>query len=353
MLSKDNSSKFDDNITDVESESLKKLIKKYWLKRIWASEDSFHLYIDSPFCVQQCRFCMLNPTIINAGESSIFRAYYRELINEIKSWAKVISSRMLDSVYFGGGTSSLMAPATMRKVFNSIPNFSEIKSKCFECDPMSLTNMKIKVLIEFGFTYVSFGIQTLDEFELQRQGRVNPTLSKLRELTAHLRENGVHVSYDVMAFLDDHLESDIARLKADCRVILGSLGPTAVDIYPMQPKLEGSKNEVLAKVAEFRNVLIWAKNEYPDYRIAGESDLSRAPEYSERYRNYFLLNVNPREYFAHIKRYSCSEPTSAPDSQNTLGLGGYGPRHVYSYMDGGEISYRSKFNAKTNTFVYF
>lgn len=332
---------------------LKQLLEKYWLLREWTSEESFHLYIDSPFCVQQCKFCMLNPTILDARQSGIFKAYYRELAKEIRSWEQVILSRCLDSVYFGGGTSSLMTPAMMNCIFDSIPEFARIQSKCFECDPMTLTISKIKMLVDFGFTYVSFGLQTLDEAELENQGRSNPAFSRLKELTDHLLDNGIHVSYDVMVFLNDDMNTDLSRFRQDCRQILGHLKPSAVDVYPMQPSLEGPEDEICAKMLEFKRVLSQLQQEYSEYSIVGGPELDKPPEFSERYRNYFFVKSDPREYFASVKRYSCSDPSFAPAVQNTLGLGGYASRHVYSYMDGGDVRYSSTFDAVENRFVYF
>ena len=95
---------------------------------------------------------------------------------------------------------------------------------------------------------MTFGVQTLDTNELRRQKRTNPALDKLRDLTECALSKGLRVSYDLMAFLNDDIGEDMQRLSSDLDYVLAELRPTAVDIYPTSPNLEGAREVVVEKI---------------------------------------------------------------------------------------------------------
>lgn len=334
---------------------LKRLLQRLWLSREWGRSETFNLYVDSPFCAQSCAFCMLNSSLVSRDNRDVKAGYHRALIAELEDWQPVLRSHAIDSVYFGGGTPSLMPPETMRATFAAIPGFDEIRSKCFECDPLSLTREKIDLLVEHGFSYITFGVQTLDVTELRRQRRVNPSQERLTMLTEHALGRGLHVSYDVMAFLHDDPDEDLRRVEDDLRTMMERMRPTAIDIYPMRPNLEGEPALVVRRVMLLRGLLRELRRVHPDWNLADEASVLAPADvrFEDRYRNYFLLRADPADYFANVKTYSCSDVISAPATQNTLGFGGYGPREVYSYLDGKSVSYRSRFDPQAGEFVYY
>jgi hypothetical protein len=335
--------------------TIQRLLQRLWLSREWTPTDTFNLYVDSPFCAQSCAFCMLNSSQVSRDNRDVMGAYHRALVAELEDWRPVLTSRPLDTVYFGGGTPSLMSVEAMGAVFAAIPGFAEIGGKCFECDPLSLTLEKIDLLAEQRFAYITFGVQTLDRAELRRQRRVNPGVERLTALTEYALGRGLYVSYDIMAFLDDDAAADLRRIEADLRTILEHMRPTAVDIYPMSPNLDRDPTVAVRRVMQLRRLLGELRGAYPGWNLADEANVLAATEvrFEDRYRNYFLLRHDPAEYFARVKRYSCSDVLSAPASQNTLGFGGFGPREVYSYLDAKSIAYRSRYDPQTDAFTYY
>jgi MoaA/NifB/PqqE/SkfB family radical SAM enzyme len=335
--------------------NLKQLLQRLWLNREWQETDTFNLYIDHPFCAQACSFCMLRSSLRTRDNRDRFQTYYMALLNEIDDWAAVLRSHPINTVYFGGGTPSLMSEQLMYQIFDAIPEFLAIRSKCFECDPLSLTSKKLEILAAYGFSYVTFGIQTFDREELHRQHRTNPSVDQLRTLTHYALQLGIQVSYDIMAFLNDDDETDLRRLAEDLRLVMGELRPTAVDIYPMVPKLEGDEAKAIPRIMALRKTLSEMRRSFPEYWMGSEEYLLSGERESleDRYRNYFLVRMEPNAYFKMIKAYSCSDVAFAPASQNTLALGGYGTREVYSYLDKKLISYRSRFDDDANAFIYY
>lgn len=298
---------------------------------------------------------MLNPTNLTEVSGRVYYEYYEALISELSDWSYVLGSRQIDTAYFGGGTSTLMTLELMRSIFGTIPGLREVKSKSFECDPVSLTKQKIDILASYDFSYVTFGIQTLDSDELQRQNRVNATIEKLQEITEYTLQNGMAVSLDIMAFLNHDSDQDLKRVETDLHMLCRYVRPTAIDIYPTMPNLEGDASAVLPRVTALRALLFKITRSYSEYQLAEQRYLEMAESVTmqDRYRNYFLVRMDPNEYFREVKSYSCSDPLTAPVTQNTIGFGGYGKREVYSYLDRKEVCYWSHFDAASKLFIYY
>jgi hypothetical protein len=117
------------------------------------------------------------------------------------------------------------------------------------------------------------------------------------------------VSVDIMAFLHPDSAGDLARIHADPRAMCEYVRPTAIDLYPTIPNLEGDHAPVLKKLASLRELLCEIISDFPDYHL-GERHYLEDPQnvtFADRYRNYFLVRMDPNEYFRTVKLYSCSQ----------------------------------------------
>ena len=119
--------------------------------RVWQSKllndfnegkDYFNIYVDSPFCEGgKCRYCCYTPNIIKSpSDNELKNRYYEEiLIDNIREFKDVLSIRNPDTVYFGGGTSSLMSLDQMDAVFMELQHSfdfrNSVKEKTFEFNP--------------------------------------------------------------------------------------------------------------------------------------------------------------------------------------------------------------------------
>ena len=84
---------------------------------------------------------------------------------------EVLSNAKIQAIYFGGGTASLMNVDVMKRIFDAIPNFKEIKNKAIEFHPSTLSAEKVQTIIDYKFSFVSIGIQTFDEEMLKSVNR--------------------------------------------------------------------------------------------------------------------------------------------------------------------------------------
>lgn len=132
---------------------------------------SFSLYIHWPFCLSKCPYCDFNSHV----REKIDAAAWREgLLNELRYYAALLPERRLTSVFFGGGTPSLMAPETVgaliteaRKLWDSADEL-EIT---LEANPTSVEAKKFAALRDAGVSRVSLGVQSLRAEALQFLGR--------------------------------------------------------------------------------------------------------------------------------------------------------------------------------------
>ncbi|MGG5810806.1 radical SAM family heme chaperone HemW [Falsiroseomonas sp. CW058] len=133
--------------------------------------DSLALYIHWPFCAAKCPYCDFNSHVRDRVDQAAFAAALR---TELAREAARAGRRPLASVFFGGGTPSLMAPETAAALiadatalFDPLPDF-EIT---LEANPTSVEAGKLRAFRDAGVNRVSLGVQSLDPAALAFLGR--------------------------------------------------------------------------------------------------------------------------------------------------------------------------------------
>ena len=207
-------------------------IKDFWKTRLPKSQNSLFLYIDNPFCISSCKYCIYSPQKHPIG-GEIYNTYYDALISKLKEYEPILSLKKPTGVYFGGGTASAMSTKTMRQVFDAIPRFKEMEYKGLECNPAITPDSKIDILIEYGFTYVSFGIQSMNKDVVESQDRYFYDIPRLQRQIKRLRENGIVVNCDLLAFMETGELSDLVLLAEDLQKVRDILKPDVNTVYPM------------------------------------------------------------------------------------------------------------------------
>jgi len=157
------------------------------------------LYIHIPFCSSRCSYCDFATGLY---QSELAERYVRALIVEIGS--SRYAGENVDTIYFGGGTPSLLSPAQLERILASIYERFEITAGpeiTLEINPGSATPEKLRAFRSLGVNRASFGAQTFDDAELAKLGRSHNSADTLRTFAA-LREAGfANVSFDLIAGL--------------------------------------------------------------------------------------------------------------------------------------------------------
>jgi oxygen-independent coproporphyrinogen-3 oxidase len=129
------------------------------------------LYIHWPFCLAKCPYCDFNSHVRDRIDQTRFATALRA---ELAWEATRIGRRTLGSIFFGGGTPSLMNPDTVaeliadaRRLFDAAPDI-EIT---LEANPTSVEAARLSAFAQAGVNRVSIGVQSLDEVDLARLGR--------------------------------------------------------------------------------------------------------------------------------------------------------------------------------------
>ena len=157
------------------------------------------LYIHIPFCRSRCSYCDF-ATGIYQGE--LADRYVRALVEEISTSRN--AGALVDTIYFGGGTPSLLTPTQLDQVLSALHRQFSIDSGAevtLEMNPGTVSREQLRSFRESGVNRASFGAQTFDDAELAKLGRSHSsaeTLQTFHELRATGFEN---VSFDLIAGL--------------------------------------------------------------------------------------------------------------------------------------------------------
>jgi len=325
------------------------------LLRVWQSrltndfdeaKDCFNIYVDSPFCEGgKCRYCCYTPNIIKSpSDNELKDRYYEEiLIDNIREFKDVLSIRNPDTVYFGGGTSSLMSLDQMDAVFKEFQHSfdfrNSVKEKTFEFNPSHFTQPKLQLLMDWQFTHVTLGIQTFHEGALKLNNRSAPGLDRLATAMDLLEQSNVWYNVDLMVFIyQDDLEQDLAILEQDLEITEKVLHPKRITVYPNYYKLRDpqasivNREHTFNKVRKMREVVFnfYGRNTYVE---ANRSVFGIRDEdlYSNYLDEHTLIRMDVQGQ-SNCHTYSCSGWPNTNYHQNVLALGGYGKRQPYSYM---------------------
>lgn len=157
------------------------------------------LYVHIPFCSSRCSYCDFATGLY---QTELAERYVRGLINEIES--SRYAGENVDTIYFGGGTPSLLAPAQLESVLAALYDTFKIAADSeitLEINPGSATPEKLRAFRSLGVNRASFGAQTFDDAELAKLGRSHNSADALRTF-ADLRDAGfANVSFDLIAGL--------------------------------------------------------------------------------------------------------------------------------------------------------
>ena len=167
---------------------------------IFTSMNTAGLYIHIPFCRSRCSYCDFATGIY---ERPLAERYVKALVKEIEAWDEV-SPRPVDTIYFGGGTPSLLSPAQVGAILETVQSRFEVESGAevtMEMNPRTVTPESVAEFRRLGINRASFGAQTFDDRELARLGRSHTTEDTTNTFQL-LRDAGFdNVSFDLIAGL--------------------------------------------------------------------------------------------------------------------------------------------------------
>lgn len=162
------------------------------------ADGGFGIYVHWPFCEAKCPYCDFNSHVRHAGvDQARFAAAFER---ELAYFAARTRGRRVDSIFLGGGTPSLMLPATVGRVLDAIAGHWEISPTVevsMEANPSSVEAERFRGYRAAGVNRLSLGVQSLRDADLKRLGRLHDA-AQARAAIGIARSTFERISFDLI-----------------------------------------------------------------------------------------------------------------------------------------------------------
>lgn len=154
-----------------------------------------HLYVHVPFCAAKCHYCAFYS---EAGDAAKMSAYVDDVIAELSRGEVTLEPK---TIFFGGGTPSLLPAAQMRRLLEGLSRSlsrTGIDEWTIECNPATVSTEKAQLFREFGVNRISMGVQALDDAMLEVLGRIHTEDSAVRSYEKLRAAGFTNINLDLM-----------------------------------------------------------------------------------------------------------------------------------------------------------
>ncbi|MER2508758.1 MAG: radical SAM family heme chaperone HemW [Amaricoccus sp.] len=157
----------------------------------------FGVYVHWPFCLAKCPYCDFNSHVRAGVDQDRWRT---ALVAELRAVAREVPGRAVTSIFFGGGTPSLMPPETVAEVIGTIGAAWTLAERCeitLEANPTSVEAGRFRGYRDAGVNRISIGIQALNDTDLRALGRMH-SVAEARAAFDLARSLFDRVSFDLI-----------------------------------------------------------------------------------------------------------------------------------------------------------
>ena len=163
-----------------------------------APDGGFGIYVHWPFCAAKCPYCDFNSHVRHqpVDQDRFVRAFERELAH----FADMTGRRTVESVFFGGGTPSLMEPATVGRILDAIAGHWSMDGNAeisMEANPSSVEADRFRGYRSAGVNRMSLGVQSLHDRDLKLLGRLHDAETALKAIDI-ARSTFPRLSFDLI-----------------------------------------------------------------------------------------------------------------------------------------------------------
>jgi oxygen-independent coproporphyrinogen-3 oxidase len=245
------------------------------------------IYVHIPFCSLKCSYCDFNSY---ANLEQLVPEFTRALCEEMRLWSPAMQGRPVPTVFFGGGTPSLMPLEYIESIIGTLRSSFELDSDAeitLEANPGTIGLDYLRALVDLGVNRISFGVQSFDDAELVAMDRIH-TADEAKQGFAWARKAGFkRINLDLIYGLP---EQPMERWQSNVEQAL-TLGPDHLSLYALTVE-EGTK---LAYDIDH------GRAPEPDGDLQAEMwDWSRARLAAEGYGHYEISNwARPGEECRH------------------------------------------------------
>ncbi len=165
------------------------------------TERELELYVHIPFCVRKCYYCDF---LSMPADEALYRRYVDQLKEEIRKKAKRCGGYQVSTVFFGGGTPSVLPGGQIEEIMDALRQNFHIRQDAeitVECNPGTLTRIKLASYKRAGVNRLSLGLQSASNEELKRLGRIHCFEEFLSSLDLARKAGFDNINVDVMSAL--------------------------------------------------------------------------------------------------------------------------------------------------------
>lgn len=167
------------------------------------------IYIHYPFCVKKCPYCDFNSHTKN--RESLNNAYFHALKEDLITQQKQFGPKKISSIFFGGGTPSLMPPSHVESILEAISKQYDVAADCettLEANPGTFDLQSFKDFHSAGINRLSIGVQSFNNQSLQSIGRIHDKSHAIQAIEAALSLPFKSINCDIMYGLPNQSITD-------------------------------------------------------------------------------------------------------------------------------------------------
>lgn len=283
------------------------------------------LYIHIPFCLRKCPYCSFYSVTYNEDTAE---RYVGALIRNICAYrGKGISA---DTIYFGGGTPSLLTPEQTGRIIDACNEAFTLVSPeiTLECNPCTAEYEKLSELRKAGVNRLSFGIQSADDEQLRSIGRLHDFSRAVKAVNDAEKAGFDNISGDLMLGLKGQDEESLKdTIKKMAELPLAHISAYMLKIeegtpfYNEETIRSTADEELMSRLYECTAEQL-DRLEFRQYEI---SNFAKSGRYSRHNLKYWhgeeYLGFGPQAHsFFEGKRYFCNDGVSEYIAKNTQDL---------------------------------
>jgi len=255
-----------------------------------AGREPLGLYLHIPFCRDRCTYC----SFVTTRDEGLKSAALSRLDADLQVWGQALSHPEVDTLYFGGGTPSILGIEELASLVHTAQeafHFDSLREATLEANPGTVDLAWLKAARHLGFDRLSFGVQTLDDALLERLGRIHDGAVGLNALFLAQEAGFRRLSADLMVGIPGQ---DLDRVISDARTLVAT-GATHLSVY----MLDLDKNCPLKSQVEAGKLQLPSEDEVADVFEALQAELPELGLEPYEISNY----ARPGEASIHNTRY--------------------------------------------------
>lgn len=246
------------------------------------------IYVHIPFCRAKCDYCSFYSEV--PSSDNIIEQYINVLCENIKKESSKFQNHKFNTIYFGGGTPSILSHRYVVKVIETVRKYYNISTTSeitIEMNPGDVTQKKLEQLLEAGINRFSFGIQTLNKtcysFLGRRGGLVDNNFLNLISSFSDL-----NFSLDFIVGIPGQ---NITDIRSEFNQLL-SINPKHFSIYmltlesgtPLNSRYIQNDHDEILQITIFKKIKeILEKNNFKHYEISSFSKVGYESKHNQKY----------------------------------------------------------------------